>query len=144
MKNEDKRKFSIEEEAEWRIRVLKRTVRISAAKAKQLERERNAMRRKEPLENNLLSSAYIEMINLPTLETMVDGQTKEAAVLYQDAGFVLPTPEEPEQPSHPDEPTEETVPGTGDPATPMFLAAFALGGISLAAGVTMAKRRRDR
>ena len=84
------------------------------------------------------------MIDLPTLETMVDEQTKEAAVLYQDAGFVLPTPEEPEQPSHPDEPTEETVPGTGDPATPMFLAAFALGGISLAAGVTMAKRRRDR
>lgn len=51
MKNEDKRKFSIEEETEWRIRVLKRTARISAAKAKQLERERNAMRRKEPLED---------------------------------------------------------------------------------------------
>lgn len=51
MKDKDKRKFSIEEEAEWRIRVLKRTARISAAKAKQLERERNAMRRKEPLED---------------------------------------------------------------------------------------------
>lgn len=96
------------------------------------------------LENDLLVSAYIEVIDLPTLETMVDEQTKEAAVLYQDAGLVLPTPEEPERPSHPDEPTEETIPGTGDPTTPMFLAAFALGGISLAAGVTMAKRRRDR
>lgn len=51
MKDEDKKKFSIEEESEWRIQVLKRTARISAAKAKQLERERNMMRRKEPLED---------------------------------------------------------------------------------------------
>ena len=51
MKDKDKDKFSIEEETEWRIQVLKRTARISAAKAKQLERERNAMRRKEPLED---------------------------------------------------------------------------------------------
>ena len=51
MKDKDKDRFSIEEEAEWRIQVLKRTARISAAKAKQLERERNAMRRKEPLED---------------------------------------------------------------------------------------------
>ena len=50
-KDKDKDRFSIEEEAEWRIQVLKRTARISAAKAKQLERERNAMRRKEPLED---------------------------------------------------------------------------------------------
>lgn len=51
MKDKDKDRFSIEEEAEWRIRVLKRTARISAARAKQLERERNAMSRKEPLED---------------------------------------------------------------------------------------------
>ena len=53
MKDKDKDKFSIEEEAEWRIQVLKRTARISAAKAKQLEREGNAMRRKEGLEGTL-------------------------------------------------------------------------------------------
>lgn len=38
MKDKDKDKFSIEEETEWRIQVLKRTARISAAKAKQRER----------------------------------------------------------------------------------------------------------
>lgn len=53
MKDKDKDKFSIEEETEWRIQVLKRTARISAAKAKQLEREKNTMRRKEGLEGTL-------------------------------------------------------------------------------------------
>lgn len=51
MKDEEKDRFSIEEETGWRIQVLKRTARISATKAKQLEREKNAMRRKEPLED---------------------------------------------------------------------------------------------
>lgn len=35
---------SIEEEMEWRIQVLKRTVRTCAAEAKRLEREKDAMR----------------------------------------------------------------------------------------------------
>ena len=56
----------------------------------------------------------------------------------------LPVPEEPEKPSRPGEPTEETIPGTGDPTTSILLAAFALGGISLAAGVITARRRSNR
>ena len=51
MKDEEKDRFSIEEETGWRIQVLKRTAPLTAAKAKQLEREKKAMRRKEPLED---------------------------------------------------------------------------------------------
>lgn len=44
MREEKINEHSIEEEMEWRIRVLRRTARTCAAEAKRLEREKDAMR----------------------------------------------------------------------------------------------------
>lgn len=51
MREEEKNEHSIEEEMEWRIRVLRRTARTCAAEAKRLEREKGAVAKMDPLED---------------------------------------------------------------------------------------------
>ena len=51
MREEKKNEHSIEEEMEWRIRVLRRTARTCAAEAKRLEREKGAVAKMDPLED---------------------------------------------------------------------------------------------
>lgn len=51
MDQENRDRYGIDEEMGWRIQVLKRTARTCAAEAKRLEREKNEMRRAEPLED---------------------------------------------------------------------------------------------
>lgn len=51
MREEKKNEHSIEEEMEWRIRVLRRTARTCAAEAKRLEREKSAVAKMDPLED---------------------------------------------------------------------------------------------
>ena len=61
MKDKDKDKFSIEEETEWRIQVLKRTARISAAKAKADNRYREIINEADRQADELKRLAELEI-----------------------------------------------------------------------------------
>lgn len=53
----------IEEETEWRIRVLKRTARVCAAQAKRLEQEKHSARRQDPLADRKALEGALQAID---------------------------------------------------------------------------------